>query len=61
MGFDPNEYLKRNKNPPDKGFGLSEEDFKESSEELEDLIKTEGKVNNVHFEIEIGSKSSENL
>ena len=61
MGFNPKKYLERNKNPPEKGFGLSEEDFDETSEEFEEFIKTEGRQNNIHFKIEIGTKSSEDL
>jgi hypothetical protein len=56
--FNPETYLNRNKNPSkEKDLGISEEDFQKNSDELETILKEEGKINSVHYEISISKKS----
>jgi hypothetical protein len=59
MSFDAKKYLERNKEPnttPD--LGLTPEDFGMTpTEELETILKEEGQINSVHYEVSMEKKS----
>ena len=63
MSFDTKKYLERNSKPntsPD--LGLSPDDFGfDASEELETVLKEEGQINNVQYEVSMVKKVDSNI
>lgn len=63
MSFDAKKYLERNNEPntsPD--LGLSPEDFGfDVSEELETVLKEEGQINDVQYEVSMEKKVDSNI
>ena len=63
MSFDTKKYLERNTEPntsPD--LGLSPEDFGfDFTEDLETVLKEEGKINDIQYEVSMEKKVDSNI